>query len=137
MANEQVKQEQKKNEQRFFLINNDSKRIIKINGVRMMVGINRVDQSQVEKLKASPYFKFYFDDEAKDKLNWVKGFSPDDKEEFKDILALSFDKSKKIIKGILDINLLKELEIKCEDAKLRDVILAQIKEVLPTSEELK
>lgn len=126
-------------DEKVYLLNNDSKRIITVNNVRLMVGLNRLTADQVAKLKASPYFEPYFNDEdrnKKDKLAWVRGFGPED-HRAKDILDLPFPEAKRIIKDVLDIEFLKDLEIACKDSKLKDFILEQMKSVLPSDKELK
>ena len=124
-------------DEKVYLLNNDSKRILKINGIRLMIGLNRLNSEQVEKLEASPYFKAYFDnEEAQDKLNWVRGFSKKD-HRMKEIVDLPFAEAKKIIKDVFDIGFLKDLDIACKDAKIRDLIIEQMKAVLPSDKELK
>lgn len=130
-----------KEDKKTYLLDNDSKRVIKINGVRLMVGLNRLTRDQVEKLNASPYFAKYFDSDEKDesikdRLDWVRGFSPKD-HRAKEINELPFGEAKKIVKEVLDIDFLKDLDVACKDAKLKDLIAEQMKAVLPSDKELK
>lgn len=119
-----------------YLLNNDSYRVITIEGVRLMVGVNKLTKNQVEKIKKSKYFDSYFhDDEKKDRLEWVSGFSPEDKG--KDIFDLPLSKAKSVIKEIYDIDFLNQLEVECKNADLLAVIKKQQKEVLPSEKELK
>lgn len=125
------------NNKKLFLLNNDSSRVIRVNRVRLMVGVNQLTEEQVKLLEASPHFAAYFDEEKTgDKFNWVKGFSPKDNRN-KSIVELSLSEASKIIKGIYDISVLEQLEIDCKDAKIKAVILEQKKNVLPSDAEKK
>jgi hypothetical protein len=120
----------------FYLLNNESSKVIKVNNVRLMVGINIINQNQLDSLNSSIYFQKYFDEnKVGAKFSWVDEFGPND-HAGKDITDLSLQKFKKVIKQIFAIDVLKQLEIDCDDTKYRDEVREQMKFVLPSSEEL-
>lgn len=120
-----------------YLLNNQSSRIIKIEGIRIVVGVNKLSNVDLFKLEKSPYFSLYFDDEdIKDRFEWVTGFGPSD-QSTKNIVDLPLAKAKKVIKEVFEINFLNQLEIDCKDADLKDAILKQKKEVMPSEKETK
>lgn len=138
-----------------LIIVNENKRIVKINGVRLNVGANIITLAQYEKMKASPHFTNYFDDEIEkmdsdkaakcvDRLTFKKGFGPDDMNDknknlsaIDGLLALSDPDFKKEIQNIFDHSILKDLEARPMKGAKLTAIQSQLKKVTPTADEMK
>lgn len=129
--------EVKKQEAKIYLLNNKSKRILTINGVRLFVGVNKITEEALKKLKASPYFVPYFDDEKDfaDRLEFIAGFGPEDSK-YNSLTELSEKEFKKVVSEIFDLELLKQLDIDVKKSEFKDIVKKQMQKVLPSKKEI-
>lgn len=136
-----------------YVLINKAPRILSINGVKLMMGVNIISEDSLKKMSASPYFNYHFEDKIADlpknvaekceaNLEFKKGFGPDDLKDKKDfdvvtsILKLSPKEFQDTIAKIMDYELLKTLQAKAEKGDQLTAIEEQLKNITPSEKEI-